>query len=172
MSLENALIDKQHHIKLIDFGLSKKCFTATNANANANTNANANANNCNANGNGNGNVNVSFKFRSGQRRIGKVRCMCPEIYDLQAFDGRFADCWSIGIMLFMMTLGIPPFNMPSETETIFRMIQCGRIRDVIIYNRKMNMISEECLDLLIRFFKQQNERIALNQVLQHPFCRI
>ena len=75
-------------------------------------------------------------------------------------------------MLFMMLLGIPPWNIPAESETIYRMIKAGRIRDVIIYNNKKNMISNDALDLLIRFFKPEKERIYLDQVLKHPFCAI
>ena len=71
-------------------------------------------------------------------------------------------------MLFMMLLGIPPWNFPSESQTIYRMIKARRIRDVIIYNNKKGMMSNDALDLLIRFFKPENERIYLDQVLKHP----
>lgn len=140
ISLENALIDNNDNIKIIDFGLAKYF----------------------------NNNNNSFIMPA--KRIGKPRCMSPEVFNINTFDGRLADSWSVGIMLFMMLLGIPPWNFPSESETIYRMIKAGRIRDVIIYNNKKGMMSNDALDLLIRFFKPENERIYLDQVLQHPFC--
>ena len=89
---------------------------------------------------------------------------------MRPFDARCADSWSVGIMLFMMLLGIPPWNVPSESETIYRMVRAGRIRDVIVYNNKTAMVSKDALDLLIRFLKPQSERIYFDQVLLHPFC--
>ena len=109
-------------------------------------------------------------FKMPAKRIGKPRCMSPEVFNIKLFDARSADSWSVGIMLFMMLLGIPPWNFPSQSETIYRMIKAGRIRDVIVYNNKKGMMSNDALDLLIRFFKPENERIYLDQVLTHPFC--
>lgn len=108
-------------------------------------------------------------FAMAAKRMGKPRCMSPEVFNVQRFDARAADTWSVGIMLFMMLLGIPPWNLPAESETIYRMVRAGRIRDVIVYNNKKHMLSNHALDLLIRFFKPQNERIYLDQVLLHPF---
>lgn len=106
----------------------------------------------------------------GPKRIGKLRCMAPEVFNLKQFNPFKADTWSIGVMLFMMMLGIPPWNSPDESETIFRMIKAGRIRDVIIYNQRRHLISNQALDLLIRLFKPQSERIHLDFVKLHPFC--
>jgi len=113
---------------------------------------------------GNGN------FQMPAKRIGKPRCMSPEVFNVQIFDARLADSWSVGIMLFMMLLGIPPWSFPSENETIYRMVKAGRIRDVIIYNGKAHMVSNDALDLLNRFFRPERERIYLHEVLEHPFC--
>eukprot|EP00485_Elphidium_margaritaceum_P008408 CAMPEP_0202692412 /NCGR_PEP_ID=MMETSP1385-20130828/6799_1 /ASSEMBLY_ACC=CAM_ASM_000861 /TAXON_ID=933848 /ORGANISM="Elphidium margaritaceum" /LENGTH=346 /DNA_ID=CAMNT_0049347939 /DNA_START=132 /DNA_END=1172 /DNA_ORIENTATION=+ len=109
-------------------------------------------------------------FAMPAKRIGKPRCMSPEVFNVQSFDARAADTWSVGIMLFMMLLGIPPWNFPSDTETIFRMIAAGRLRDVIMYNNKRKFMSHAAMDLLIRFLKPENDRIYLDQVLRHPFC--
>ena len=138
LSLENALIDHQDTLKIIDFGLARYF--------------------------GNG------QFAMAPKRVGKPRCMSPEVFMVRPFDARCADSWSVGIMMFMMLLGIPPWNVPSESETIYRMVRAGRIRDVIVYNNKTAMMSKDALDLLIRFLKPQGERIYFDQVLQHPFC--
>ena len=111
-------------------------------------------------------------FILNNNRIGKPRCMSPEIYNLMSFDARYSDVWSIGIMLFMMILGIPPFNIPSNTQMIFRMIINGRIKDVIMFNKKSKLISNNALDLFIRIFKYQKYRIYLDNILKHPFCQI
>jgi len=138
LSLENALIDHQDTLKIIDFGLAQYF--------------------------------GSGRFAMAPKRVGKPRCMSPEVFMVQPFDARCADSWSVGIMLFMMLLGIPPWNVPTESETIYRMVRAGRIRDVIVYNNKTAMMSKEALDLLIRFLKPEGERIYFDQVLQHPFC--
>ena len=56
ISLENALIDNEDNIKIIDFGLAKY-------------------------------FNDNSSFTMPAKRIGKPRCMSPEVFNIQAFDG-------------------------------------------------------------------------------------
>merc|ERR1719242_1598435 len=72
LSLENALIDQQGNLKVIDFGLARYF-----------------GNDC---------------FAMAPKRVGKPRCMSPEVFGNRPYDARCADSWSTGIMLFMMLL--------------------------------------------------------------------
>ena len=69
----------------------------------------------------------------------------------------------------MMLLGIPPWSAPRREEVIFRMALAGRVRDVIVYNKKARFVSEEAVDLLARLLRPAPHRIGLDEVLRHPY---
>jgi serine/threonine protein kinase len=48
-------------------------------------------------------------------RFGKVAYMSPEVYAGLPFDGRRADTFSLGVMLFLMLTGLPPWILPTNT---------------------------------------------------------
>eukprot|EP01084_Bolivina_argentea_P170937 296177_1 len=117
---------------------------------------------------------VSQYFGNGSfiingRSMGKSRCMSPEVWYKREFDARLADTWSIGIMLFMVLTGVPLWEFPDESSRFYNIIKAGKMRFAMVYNNQKS-ISKEALDLLIRIFKPETERIYLDQVLKHPFC--
>eukprot|EP01084_Bolivina_argentea_P010566 19689_1 len=72
--------------------------------------------------------------------VGKQGCMAPE-------DCRKADIWSLGVMLFMMLVGAPPYKLPTETEdAAFRYIINGMLEDVLKHWRRLRFISKDALD--------------------------
>ena len=48
-------------------------------------------------------------------RPGKLIYMAPEIYAGLPFDGQRADMFSLGVSLFLMLTGVPPWQTPSDT---------------------------------------------------------
>jgi serine/threonine protein kinase len=54
-------------------------------------------------------------------RIGTVRFMAPEMEREGEHDGRPADAWSCGLVLFMMLTGAFPFEPPDKASMIARM---------------------------------------------------
>eukprot|EP01084_Bolivina_argentea_P316950 549482_1 len=116
ISLENLLISdtvnitenedefklNQCYIKFIDFGLSEY-FDAT--------------------------MNPCFlctKF------VGKQRYKAPEVYAKKGtFCANKADVWSMGICLFMMAVGAPPFDKPIDEDIAFKYVKLGKINDLL-----------------------------------------
>ena len=150
LSLENTLLFDENGelIKLIDFGVSHDI------------------NNINNNGSWINN-----------KRIGKTAYMAPEVWAQKDYDCRKADVWTLGVMLFMMLIGCPPYNRPiikrhnkdSKGDAALSFLINGKI-DIILnaWNRSW-MVSDDAKDLLIHIFKIENQRINMNQVLSHPF---
>ena len=53
--------------------------------------------------------------------------MAPEIYQNRVpFYGHLADIWSCGIMLFIMLIGAPPYEQPTDADPRFvRICEAG-----------------------------------------------
>ncbi|KAG6612283.1 CAMK protein kinase [Phytophthora cinnamomi] len=106
LSLENVLLDSFRRCRLADFGLASasgtRCFGA---------------------------------------RVGKILYMAPEVFsrppyrpDVGAtcsrasvgvdvcYDGLQADIWSLGVILFILVTGIPPFEKASDVDARFRLV--------------------------------------------------
>jgi calcium-dependent protein kinase len=65
--------------------------------------------------------------------IGTVYYIAPEILDSKQKYNEKCDIWSLGVILFILLTGIPPFNGPSDDE-IFKKIKSGAYPQ----NRNMN----------------------------------
>jgi len=145
LSLENTMLIAPKEgsnvplCKIIDFGLAKQF---------------------------NINNHESYYFNE---RVGKTGYMSPEVYNKQKYDGRLADIWSLGVMLFMMLIGAPPYEIPTKQNPAFNFIIQGRLKDVLIHWKRIRLVTKDALDLMIQIFKPESERINMKQLLKHPF---
>jgi len=100
ISLENVLIDQMSNLVIIDFGMCLRVpFGANDGSI----------------------VDVTKgtlrRLMSFQGQCGKPNYMSPEVVlNMESFDGFAADLWACGIMLFIMLVGVPPFNLHLPTE--------------------------------------------------------
>ena len=90
-------------------------------------------------------------------------CYCaPECLCKIQYDGRLADVWSLGVVLYSMVTGEHPWNV-TNTSMMLRQIMAADFT-LPLY------LSEELRDLISRLMKvNPNERIPLHQVLKHPW---
>jgi len=103
--------------------------------------------------------------------VGKTGYMAPEVFNRKTYDPRAADIWSIGVMLFMMLIGAPPYQVPKRSNPAFNFIVKGRLGDVLKHWKRLGCITEDALDLLNKIFKYEPERIKMEQILAHPFLK-
>merc|ERR1712110_1358274 len=106
------------------------------------------------------------------KRVGKTGYMAPEVFAKKPYDPRAADIWSMGIMLFMMLIGAPPFPMPSPTNPAFNFVVNGRLKDVLKHWKRLRLVNEEALDLLNQIFVYESKRIKMDEILKHPFVNL
>lgn len=163
---DNILIAHDGHIKLTDFGLSKiGLINSTDNLSGSETNSSSLPEV----------DDLSCSFENTQQTeerlqhsaVGTPDYLAPEIL-LGTEHGYAADWWSVGIVLFELITGIPPFSAESP-EMIF---------DNIL-NKKMpwpsvpDDISYEAQDLINRFLNlDPNRRLGANgapEVKTHPF---
>ena len=174
---DNVLIDADGHIKLSDFGLSKK-LDVDNRFQNEIRNF---GNNNNLNIRGSKNVSYAQQFsqfksmKSKKRRafafstVGTPDYIAPEVIRQKGY-GQEIDWWSLGVIMFEMMIGYPPFFSESSTET------CKKILD---WRNTLNIrpeanISREAEDILRKLINDPESRLGVNgadEIKRHPFFK-
>jgi len=110
LSLENLLLDANNDIKLCDFGVATQLRPRKKGN---NNNQFQEANEVKV-----GAISsLTIEMEKLVGRPGKPGYICPEAFAGQEFDGRQADMFSLGVILFMMLTGIPPWQTPTTKGT-------------------------------------------------------
>ena len=180
---DNVLIDADGHIKLSDFGLSKKLDLKLLDNPGQNgpkINYGNNMNNNNIKGT---NQNLSYaqqfsqfkNIKNKKRRafafstVGTPDYIAPEVIRQKGY-GQEIDWWSLGVIMFEMMIGYPPFFSESSTET------CKKILD---WKNTLNIrpeanISKEAEDILRKLINDPESRLGANgadEIKAHPFFK-
>jgi len=106
-----------------------------------------------------------------QGRVGKLQYMSPEAYARQKYDARAADIYCLGVMLFMMLVGAPPYKAPQLQVPAFKYIMDGRVSDVLKHWKRLSMLTEDAVDLLERTMCYEKHRISMKDLLAHPFFK-
>ena len=115
----------------------------------------------------------SGKFEDNKRQkfVGTAEYMAPEIKKKKK-TGYFTDMWSLMCILFLCFVGETPFS----DKTDYLIFQ--KITHVKYNEEKINLIPEEALDLIKKFFKAEpRERLGykgekdfdFNKIKSHPF---
>jgi serine/threonine protein kinase len=95
--------------------------------------------------------------------------LAPETLRQQGCN-RAADFWAIGVLLFEMMTGYPPFHGQTHSD-LYRRITAGRMRS---FPRQFD---EDAADLVKRLLKQsEGERIGvgaegIQKIRRHPFFK-
>ncbi|CEO95747.1 non-specific serine/threonine protein kinase [Plasmodiophora brassicae] len=67
-----------------------------------------------------GDFGVARRVRQHCGRVGKLATMAPEAFaGDETFDTFQADMWSVGVLLFSLAFGRPPFSEPSQADRGF-----------------------------------------------------
>lgn len=81
----------------------------------------------------------------------------------QGYDGRRADIWSMGVVLFVMTTGTLPFRAKSLPD-LFSIIREGK------YKSLPNGVSSSFCDLISKILViDPNKRLTLREIQQHEW---
>jgi serine/threonine protein kinase len=173
LSLENILISSEGECTIIDFGMSLVYPTAPPSSLNSIIQSLPN------------NTKVvpdthsSFSENDGkhvllippQGTCGKKNYIAPEILsNLQPFNGAMVDNWSLGIIFFMLMTGIPPFQQASALNKWYKMVQQGKIREMLTIF-KIEPLSDLSVDLMQKLLTGSScqTRMSTDDILLHPW---
>jgi len=170
---DNLLLDKNGHVKLSDFGLCTGLQTTKVANLheqleNAPTQLSSHDKDTLK-------MNRSQRFDTwrGKRRalaystVGTPDYIAPEVLLKDGYT-ELCDWWSVGVIMFEMLVGYPPFCSDTPPETYRKIIH---FRDTLRFPDDAQL-SSQAKDLIMRLCSDQTTRIGLkgiDELKQHPF---
>jgi len=145
LKLENLMLsDKTENarIKLIDFGLSKYY----------------------------GNNELNTKKRSivkMRSMVGTPAYLAPEVI-YGEYDYR-CDYWSIGIVIFTLLYGSPPFVSNTMESTLAKILNCKLEFNQSSFDSK---VSEDAKDIMSKLIcENPNKRLTYKQAIRHPWLK-
>ena len=182
MSLENMCLDAEDLIRIIDFGVAAiHPFTPTtyaSATAyftfpSASTPMPAQRPVAAA---GTGTPLRSFVCKPVKElyaKPGKIRYMSPELFQGLAWDAYANDVFSLGVILYSLLTGRPPFQQAESSDVWFHVIYSGQWLTPQIRKQPSahvyTHLTESALDLVNRILKPQEVRPTCEQIMLHPW---
>ncbi|KAG5856803.1 hypothetical protein ANANG_G00011760 [Anguilla anguilla] len=109
----------------------------------------------------------SNKFQPGKKlttSCGSLAYSAPEILLGDEYDAPAVDIWSLGVILFMLVCGQPPFQEANDSETLTMIMDCK-------YTAPPH-VSGACRDLIDRMLQRDPKRRAsLEEIETHAWLR-
>jgi len=94
---------------------------------------------------------------------GSPNYVSPEVLDGDGYDGRKADIWTLGVILYVMATGRLPFDEKTMSE-LFAKIQKAR------YKAFPSEVSESFKDLVSKLLvTNPKERLQLSEIQEHEW---
>ena len=161
ISLENTMVDAESRAIIIDFGMAVKAIpTATDFFDGHHAGGSYHA------------VPLAERPR-WPGRCGKFMYMSPELWYRQgSFDVFAADVWALGVMLFMLLTGAPPWEPTWGPEgAAYNYVRDGNLRGLLL-QYGITHVSENAKDLLQRMLTADpRQRLTLPELRAHPWWR-
>lgn len=126
-------------LKLIDFGLSRSFYKIEQS--------------------GFGKV-IKMKTKAGTAFF-----MAPEV--IRGEYTTTCDIWSIGVVLYIMISGFPPFFGNNEHEILDNILALNYDFEDEVWKN----VSEDCKDLIKNLLVPENERLTTDQIKAHPWLK-
>mmetsp|Transcript_3372 Transcript_3372/g.8122 ORF Transcript_3372/g.8122 Transcript_3372/m.8122 type:complete len:390 (-) Transcript_3372:236-1405(-) len=151
MSLENILVDEYTRSVVIDLGM---CLRVPYDNG----------------------EQVGDVSAGGLRRLiqpltpcGKPNYISPEILGSEApFDGFAIDLWATGVILFIMLVGLPPWEFARPEDPRYKMVTRGRLSRMLeSWKRPVSPLAADLLQKML--MEDPRQRLSLTEVKDHPW---
>ncbi|KAG8340905.1 TbPK6 [Trypanosoma vivax] len=159
---DNILIDRNGHLKLADFGLSKRdpeCVRDTCPSEMESFQKDDD-------------IDMIKRFKDKKERkalffstVGSPAYIAPEVLIGRGYDYS-CDWWSVGVILFEMLYGYPPFYNDSKTGTAKKIIQ---FREYLKFPNNVDNVSGKAVDLISNLITDAKDRFGFEEIIRHPF---
>uniref|UniRef100_A0A3B3UBF4 SNF-related serine/threonine-protein kinase n=1 Tax=Poecilia latipinna TaxID=48699 RepID=A0A3B3UBF4_9TELE len=95
---------------------------------------------------------------------GSLAYSAPEILLGEEYDAPAVDIWSLGVILYMLVCGVPPFQETNDSETLVMILDCR-------YSVPEH-VSDGCRDLISRMLqKDPCRRASLDEIEAHQWLQ-
>lgn len=95
---------------------------------------------------------------------GSLAYSAPEILLGEEYDAPAVDIWSLGVILYMLVCGHPPFQEANDSETLIMIMDCRYTVP--------DHVSAECKDLISRMLQRDpSKRASLVDIEAHPWLK-
>mmetsp|Transcript_62321 Transcript_62321/g.86079 ORF Transcript_62321/g.86079 Transcript_62321/m.86079 type:complete len:148 (+) Transcript_62321:534-977(+) len=100
---------------------------------------------------------------------GTMTYMAPEIKEGRQYDGTQVDIFSMGVILFIMAVGIFPFMEARNSDYFYNLLLTGQT-DIYWQKVQGTNLSAEFRDLMEKMFSHDaNRRPTLDEIRDHPW---
>lgn len=99
--------------------------------------------------------------------VGTPNYIAPEILQRMGYK-QLCDWWSVGVIMYEMLVGQPPFMAPTPSETQHKIMNWSQY----LHIPRHTAMSHAAADLILRFCSDPMERIGKNgpeEIKSHPF---
>eukprot|EP01084_Bolivina_argentea_P040328 74538_1 len=109
-----------------------------------------------------------------KKYVGKTHYKSPKVYaKKEEFAANKADVWSLGVCLFMMIIGAPPYNKPHNKDPGFRFIKQKKITKLLYSWNRIKYVTPNLFDLMERMLTvDEEQRISIDEICNHDWCKI
>lgn len=102
-------------------------------------------------------------------KAGKAYYRAPEMY-LGDYEGAPVDLFAVGVMLFIMTVGTPPWNSAVQTDARYKYIEKYGVTKLLTSWGKAQSMTPQLLDLIERLMCPNPQlRMSVDEALAHPW---
>jgi len=109
-----------------------------------------------------------------KKYVGKTHYKEPKVFGKkQQFMANKADIWSLGVCLFMMIIGAPPYNKPYSKDPGFRFIENQKMTKLLYSWGRIKYVTPNLYDLMERMLCcDETKRISMDEIVEHKWLKI
>ncbi|KAJ8973742.1 hypothetical protein NQ317_004381 [Molorchus minor] len=106
--------------------------------------------------------NVVFFKKQGVVKLTDFAYSAPEILLGESYEAPAVDVWSLGVILYMLVCGQPPFQEANDSETLTMIMDCKYYTP--------GHVSDICQRLISRMLlRDPSKRATLTEIINHPW---
>ena len=111
-----------------------------------------------------GTAKIFNESHKNKALVGSSYYIAPEV--LRGNYDEACDLWSIGVIMYIMLVGTPPFN-GEEDDDILNAVKIGHYDTTLPQYERLSPNAKDLISKLLKY--QPNERITAEEALKHPW---